>query len=106
LSAVTADPAKPWTAATLARLVNLSTTRFAHIFAEEVGRSPAQFLLETRLIEAHRLLSGTFLTVKEASTLVGFADRSYFNRAFKKLFGCTPGEVRRASEANIPRPGV
>jgi AraC family transcriptional regulator of arabinose operon len=99
LSAVNADLAKPWTALEMARLVNLSVSRFNHLFVEEVGRTPAQFLLEIRLVEAHRLLSRTFLTVKEASIRVGVSDRSYFNRVFKRQFGCPPGQVRLRADA-------
>jgi len=96
VTAIKTDLSKPWTAREMARLVNLSVSRFAHIFVEEVGQTPARFLLDARLTEAHRLLSKTFMTVKEVSTQVGFSDRSYFNRAFKRHFGCTPGAAKRA----------
>jgi AraC-like DNA-binding protein len=29
----------------------------------------------------------------------GFSDISHFNRVFRRQFGCTPSDVRRAAEA-------
>jgi len=94
LAAVRAEFAKPWTTSELAALVNLSASRFEHIFAAQVGVSPSRFVLELRLAEAHRSLTESFLSVKEVCIRVGFRDRSYFNRAFKSEFGYAPSRAR------------
>jgi len=97
VEAVTKDVSRPWTAAAMAELVHLSESRFAHLFRSAIGVSPVRFVLETRLLEGHRLLCDTFLSVKEVSVMVGFRDRSHFNRAFKTRFGITPGDLKRHS---------
>jgi AraC-like DNA-binding protein len=94
LSAATEDLSKSWSIAELAALVRLSPSRFGHLFVEEMGVSPTRYLMECRLAESCRLLSSTFLSVKEIAGSVGFSDRSYFNRAFKSRFGCSPGAIR------------
>lgn len=94
LVAVSSDLTKLWTIEEMAGLVNLSPSRFGHLFVAETGLSPSRFFLERRLSRAHQLLLTTFLSVKEVPGLAGFRDRSYFNRVFKNKFGIAPSAVR------------
>lgn len=98
LSAVQKDLARQWTTSQMAHLVNLSPSRFEHLFVEVTGVSPRRYVLDLRLKEAHRLLSQTFLSVKEVAQTVGFQDRSYFNRVFKSRFGYPPRDARQKNE--------
>jgi AraC-like DNA-binding protein len=57
----------------------------------------SEFVLEQRLQLARRTLSDLRLTDRTISALAaeaGFGDLSYFNRAFRRRFGCTPSDVR------------
>lgn len=49
-----------------------------------------------RLEAAKELLETTFLSVKEIGGLAGFVDNSHFVRYFKKRYGATPSEHRKA----------
>src|SRR6478752_6540451 len=64
---VESDLGRRWTASEMAELVRLSPSRFAHLFVTVAGVSPARFLSEARLIEAHHLLDSTLLTIKEVA---------------------------------------
>lgn len=59
------------------------------------GTTFTAHLLEQRLLAAERLLAGKARgRVSEIAYAVGFSDLSYFNRAFRRRFGMTPGERR------------
>jgi AraC family transcriptional regulator, arabinose operon regulatory protein len=74
----------------IARQVNLSPSRLRHLFKEETGQSPRQYLKYLRLDRAAVLLRTTFLTVKEVANEVGIANASHFARDFKKHYGVAP----------------
>lgn len=78
----------------LAQLVNLSPSRLRHLFKEETGVSPAQYLKSHRLLKAQQLLETTLLSLKEIMHRAGFRDRSHFMRDFKKAYGLPPLQYR------------
>lgn len=59
------------------------------------GVSISQYLRETRLEEAMRLLKADVATVSEVAFRVGFSSPSYFNSCFQKYYGFPPGEVKK-----------
>src|SRR5262245_26677496 len=95
-------PAEPLSVATLAARVNLSPSRFAHLFRREVGTTPARYLHAVRMLRAWALLEDTFLTVKEVMAQVGCNDPSHFSRDFRRFHGIGPRECRLQG----PRAGI
>ncbi|MFJ4466593.1 helix-turn-helix domain-containing protein [Streptomyces sp. NPDC089424] len=93
---IAADPGAPHTVPSLAAAVALSPSRFAHLFAQQVGESPMRTLREARLRHAARLLEGTDLSVARVATASGFASPFHFNRVFHARFGQPPGAYRAA----------
>ncbi len=85
----------PYTILSLARLANLSPSRFAHRFKTETGQSVISFLNRMRLLRAVRVLAFTKRSLKEVARDAGFASQGYFGRQFRRLFGTSPGEYRR-----------
>ncbi len=73
-----------------ARMLNLSTGRFMHLFTQTMGISPKQYLLRIKFEHAVELLSNTDLAVSRIAELVGFSDVNYFSRVFKKHMGHSP----------------
>jgi AraC family transcriptional regulator of arabinose operon len=78
----------------LAEAVNLSPSRFRHIFKAETRTSPARYLHLLRLEHARELLETSLLSVKQVMSSVGIADRSHFDREFKRAYGLTPVQYR------------
>ena len=78
----------------LSRRLNLSSARLRQLFKEETGRPPIQYFRDLRLRQAQKLLSSTFLSVKEITSLCGMNDASHFARDFKKKYGSSPSEYR------------
>jgi transcriptional regulator GlxA family with amidase domain len=84
----------PITVASLAELVNLSVSRFRHLFAAQTGVPPTQYLQSLRLRRARLLIERTFLSVKEVMSIVGYNDPSHFSKDFRRLHGISPSALR------------
>ncbi|KRW83173.1 AraC family transcriptional regulator [Marinobacter sp. P4B1] len=78
----------------LAREACLSTSRFHEVFREVSGITPHQFLIQTRLDQAVRLLSSTSLSVSEISYRTGFSSQSALTNALRKYKGTTPSRLQ------------
>ena len=85
-----------WDTAALANIVDLSPSRFRHLFKQETGTSPAQYLKQLRMGKAEMLLRTTFFSVKEVLKQVGISSNSHFVTDFRKIHGMTPTAFRRA----------
>jgi AraC family transcriptional regulator of arabinose operon len=97
-----ADPAAPHTVRSLAGSVALSPSRFAHLFAEQTGRTPMQALREARLGHGARLLEVTDLDVGQVAAASGFASPFHFSRSFRQLFGVPPRQYRQRFRSAPP----
>ena len=82
--------------AEMAKAVNLSTWRLAHLFKAEVGISPLRYLSLIRLQKARLYLETGFLTVREIAASVGIPNASHFTRSFKAAYGSSPVAHRTA----------
>lgn len=89
--------AEPITVADLARRAGLSSSRFAHLFTEQVGISPMRYLERQRMRLAEQLLDLTPRTVGEIARTVGFEDPLYFSARFRAYAGMPPSSYRRRS---------
>jgi AraC family transcriptional regulator of arabinose operon len=83
------------TVSALAAEVDLSPSRFAHLFRNETGASPIRYLHELRLAYACRLLERTSLTIQTIVVQVG-SDPSHFVRKFRRQYGLSPRDWRSA----------
>jgi AraC-like DNA-binding protein len=79
------------------------TPRFVQRLFETEGTTFTAYLLAQRLARAHRMLTDPRRAGDKISTIAldaGFADISYFNRAFRQLYGDTPSAMRAARTLN------
>jgi len=93
---------KKITAKEVASMVNMSESAFSHFFKKSTNRSFSNFLTETRLSEACKLLLESQDSVSEICFQCGFYNLSNFNRLFKKYRGMTPVEYRRQLRYELP----
>ncbi|MEU0498737.1 AraC family transcriptional regulator [Mycobacterium sp. NPDC006124] len=92
-----ADPAAPWTIASLAEGARVSRSTLAKRFAELVGEPPLTYLTRWRMTLAADLLAQRDdATVAEVARAVGYADPFGFSAAFKRVRGVNPSAYRRA----------
>lgn len=91
------DYSQHLSATQLAAAVNLSRSRFEHLFKAVTGRRFKPTLREIRLARARALLADRGLSVKEVAGRVGFATMAALSRAFAQRFGLPPSEWRRST---------
>jgi AraC family transcriptional regulator, arabinose operon regulatory protein len=77
------------------KVLNLSGSRFRHLFKSETGLSLTQLFKEQRLRKARTLLKTTFLSVKQITALLRVNDVSHFTNDYHAAFGETPTQTRR-----------
>ena len=80
----------------LAKMENLSNSRFAVLFARQTGTSPIRYITRLRMQNACELLLSTDLTVKEIGAAVGYDDPHFFSKHFKAYVGSSPAEYRKS----------
>jgi transcriptional regulator GlxA family with amidase domain len=97
LAAMKAEPARPWTVASLARVAGLSRAPFARRFREATGTSPLRWLSEHRLALAEERLVETDLGLAAIAVEIGYASEFAFSKAFKRKVGVAPGVFRRSA---------
>jgi AraC-like DNA-binding protein len=76
------------------------TPRYVRKLFEGEGVTFSEFVLAQRLARARRLLADARHDAETISAIAfacGFGDLSYFNRVFRRQYGATPTDVRKAA---------
>lgn len=81
-----------WTIEKMMKLTNISRPQLHKLFKSSVGKSPLDYVISLRMLEAQRLLITSDLTVAETAAAVGYDDPFYFSKRFKSLFGVSPSK--------------
>lgn len=79
----------------LSKVANFNPTYFAKIFKNEVGYTPAKYVLEKRIQKAYNELEKTEKSIDIIAEICGFCSPSHFISVFKSIEGQTPSEYRR-----------
>ncbi|HYD15368.1 MAG TPA: helix-turn-helix transcriptional regulator [Hyphomicrobium sp.] len=80
-----------------------TSTRYVQMLFERAGLTLSEFVLEQRLLLAHRLLTNPLHVARKISDIAhmaGFGDVSYFHRAFRRRFCATPADVRSCASSS------
>ncbi len=83
------------TVASIARVVNLSVSRFSHLFAEMTECTPVEYLEHIRIEEAKNMLLMQPVSVMEIAARLGFDNQFYFSNRFRKRCGVSPMQFRK-----------
>lgn len=81
----------------IAGSVGLCRRQLERLFFTKAGMSPAQTYNLLRLKKARSLLLQSKAPLIDVALDVGFGNASHFSRAFKRIFGVTPSQLRSAS---------
>ncbi len=79
---------------TLADIANMSQSAFSRFFKLHTGRTLSDYIIDTRLGYATRMLLDTQDSIANISFNCGYNNFSNFNRIFKRKKGCSPSEFR------------
>ncbi|OAH96278.1 GlxA family transcriptional regulator [Methylomonas methanica] len=87
---------QPLTLDDLARQSAMSKRTLSRRFMEQVGTTPLQWLLTSRIRRAQQILETTQLSVEHIATATGFGSATAFRERFNRLVGISPQAYRRA----------
>jgi AraC family transcriptional activator of mtrCDE len=97
ISALFADPARPWKLPELADLCSMSRATFMRHFQDKLGRSAIDLLTDIRMSQAANELKKPGITTAGVAESVGYQSEAAFRRAFAEWMGMTPGQWRRSA---------
>ncbi len=83
----------------IANSVGISRSHLYRVFMASLETSPIDYLTEYRINEACSLIKNTNLSISQIAASVGFFDKFYFSKVFKKVKGVPPSKYLRALEA-------
>jgi two-component system, response regulator YesN len=85
----------------LAKKYAINPDYLSSVFKQKTGKNIIKYLMEIRIERACKLLRETQLCISDISYKVGYMDRQYFNRVFKKIMGIAPIEYRNKKEQSL-----
>lgn len=103
LAQIHRKPGHPWTVESLASAAGMSRSLFAERFTTLMGQTPARYLLQWRIRLATLWIESQRMTVSEAAGRLGYASDAAFSRAFKRVVGAPPSDVRKRSARTTQR---
>lgn len=83
-----------------AKQLNISYDYFQHKFKKITGNSPQQFLIKQRLNASEKMLRAGKVNCNDIAYLCGFSTAAQFSALFKKEFGKTPLQYKKANSGN------
>ena len=86
------------------KLTGMTKPTFWRQFKKHSGKTFTEFLQDIRLNEACRQLLESKRSVIEISLSCGFMQISFFNRLFRRRYGCSPSEYREKKRRKRPVP--
>jgi AraC-like DNA-binding protein len=96
LTALHRAPEHDWSVAELARHAGMSRSAFAARFTELVGEPVIRYLANWRLQLAHDHLRQSAEPLPVVARRFGYQSEAAFCRAFKRVYGMPPGQLRRS----------
>lgn len=82
----------------ISELINMSPVSFNRFIKKRTGKTFVEYVNDTRLSFASKMLMETDLSIGEISFKCGYNNITHFNRQFKKFKKSTPSEFREKFE--------
>ncbi len=81
----------------LAKHFHYTPAHLSRLLKQYLGQTFSTLLGDLRLEKAASYLKNTTISIDSIVELLGYYDRSYFNRVFKKKYGCSPHDYRKSN---------
>ncbi len=78
----------------------VSLPHLFHLFHTHMGKTPMNYIMESRLKYAALMIARSNLPIKEIAEKSGFRHLEVFYRRFKSFYGCSPGLYRNRHQGN------
>lgn len=86
---------EPWSLESMAALMDISPSRFSHIYTSVFHISPKHNLVLERINKAKFLIESQNYTITEAAALVGYNNLYHFSKQFHRITGRAPSDFRK-----------
>lgn len=86
------------TLTSLGEMFYSNSSYISRVFKQKTGKNYSDYLLDIRIEQAKKLLTGTNLSIGRISDMVGFDNTKYFSRIFKEKTGVQPVAYRKFGE--------
>ena len=96
LALIHREPGARWTVESLARRAGLSRSVFFERFTALLGEPPAKYLARWRVMTGADLLRRSPVDLGTLASQLGYGSEDAFSRTFKRHYGLTPREFRKA----------
>ncbi|WP_340677042.1 AraC family transcriptional regulator [Paraglaciecola sp.] len=96
LATIHRNPQRDWSIEILANTVGMSRSGFSARFTELVGEPAMRYLTRWRMQVARLRLKNSSEPLIVLAESLGYQSEAAFSRAFKRVFGVSPGSVRKA----------
>lgn len=81
--------------------LDISSKRLNQILKDKLGKTGTQIIHDRIILEAKRLIIHSEHTIKEIAYELGFSDRPYFSRFFKKQTAQTAEEFQKQAQSHV-----
>jgi transcriptional regulator GlxA family with amidase domain len=95
--AVTADPTRAWSVASLAKQAAVSPRNLSRIFNSQSGMSVTDYVNRMRVALAGEYLRHSLLDLEHVAEKAGFSSTRHFRRAWRRFYNIPPSEWRRTA---------
>ncbi len=95
VKAIDKNPSFDQSVEEMAHSVHYSYDYFRHKFKSLTGKSPAQYVMDSKINHACFLLNENQLNCTEIAYLLGFTSSSHFSKSFKKKTGTSPRNYKK-----------
>ena len=101
--AIAADPARAWTAATLAAVAHTSARHLTRLFQSHAAMSPLDYVHLLRVSLARELLTHSTLDLERVAERSGFASSRQLRRVWNKYNALPPSQSRQTLGQSQPK---
>ncbi|MDM5337392.1 AraC family transcriptional regulator [Fictibacillus enclensis] len=82
--------------------LSMNPKYLSNLFKKEVGISITEYIQETKIDEAIKIMTFSNYSLSEIPALLNFTDQSYFTKVFKKYTGYTPKKYLQKVTVSSP----
>lgn len=90
-------PEQEWDVETMAKELELSTSRFLHLYKEAFGSTMMQDVIDSRIQRSCELLKTTEQKISDIAEACGYSSIPHFTMLFREKTGMTPLAYRKAA---------
>ena len=87
-----------WTVKDVVNNAPFSQSHLIRLFKQHTGKTLVEYLSELKMQRACELLTYTNSSILSIAMTLGYSDSSHLNRTFKKYYGVSPTQYKKAQK--------